>query len=240
MMSLPAFRLALPVFLLVLAVSGIAGATDPPIPAPGQSLPPHAAGGWPTATTGDDKKPGRTPEQQAHLDAVTGELKRLANESGPDSVVLQAKLLVRSMGAGSVGPTEVRVAGESATAGPGFLGIVVTTGLYFDAKTTTGESRRESAWKDVALPVLDEMVSFKIEPSGLELVLLFDVQEFGGGEAPAADPTSPSTPEAFRVELGKALLEDLVADRLVGEAVRAQVQFLDVAPPPPPVAAPAP
>lgn len=224
-----AFLLALP--LLLLAV-GVADATDPPIPAPGQNLPAHAAGGWPTDTTGDDKKPGRTPEQQAHLDAVTGELKRLANESGPDSVVLQAKLLVRSMGAGAVGPTEVRVAGQSGKAGPGFLEIDITTGLYFDAKTTTAESRRESVWKDVALPVLDEMVSFKIEPSGLEMVFLFDVQDFAAGEAPAGDPTEPSTPEAFRVELDKAVLEDLVADRLAGDAVRSRVHFHDVGPPP--------
>ena len=211
--------------LVLLAGTAASGQTDPPVPAPGQNLPAHAAGGWPTDTTGDDKKPARTPEQQARLDAVAGELKRLANECGPDSVVLQAKFLIRSMSAGAVGPTEVRVAGASSSAGPGHLEIDIETGLFFDEKTTTPESRRDAIWKDVAVPVLDEMVSFKIEPSALELVFLYDVQDFSAGSGTAADLTAPSTHDAFRVQLSRPVLEDLISDRLVGEALREKVVF---------------
>lgn len=221
---------ALSLALSALLAPAPATATDPPIPAPGQQLPPHAAGGWPTELTGDDKKPERTPEQQARLDAVANELKRLANESGPDSVVIQAKLLVRAMGAGAVGPTEVRVAGESDSAGPEFLEIDIETGLFFDEKTTTADSRRDTIWKDIAVPVLDEMVSFKIEPAALELVFLYDVQDFAAGMDSLVDPNEPAVHEAFRVQLSRAVLEDLIADRLAGDAVREKVVFTPAAP----------
>lgn len=211
--------------LVSLLGASAASATDPPVPAPGQQLPAHAAGGWPTELTGDHKKPERTPEQQARLDEVANELKRLANESGPDSVVLQAKLLVRSMGAGATGPTEVRVAGASAKAGPDFLEIDIETGVYFDDKTSTAESRRDTIWKEIAMPVLDEMVSFKIEPSALELVFLYNVQDFAAGEVPTADLGAPSERETFRAQLSRAVLEELIADTLRGDTVRAKVLF---------------
>ena len=211
--------------LALLACTAASAQTDPPVPALGQDLPAHAAGGWPTATGGDDKKPARTAEQQAQLDAVAGELKRLANECGPDSVVLQAKLLIRCMSAGAVGPTEVRVADASGPAHPGYLEIDIETGLFFDVKTTTPESRRDTIWKDVALPVLDEMVSFKIDPSAVELVFLYDVQDFSAGTDSVADPGAPSVHEAFRAQLSRAVLEDLISNRLAGEAVREKVVF---------------
>jgi hypothetical protein len=198
-------------------------ATDPPIAAPGQVVPPHAAGGWPTDLTGDDVKPKRTPEQEAHLNSVAQELKRLANTHGPDSVILQSKFLVRSMSAGAVGPTEVRVAGPSVVAGDGHLEIDVETGLYFDEGTTTEESRREAVWKDVALPVLDEMISFKIDPAGLDLVFFFDVQKKSGERG--FDPTEEHRHEGFRVTLAAPLLDDLVSNEVAGDAVRTKVDL---------------
>ena len=183
------------------------------------NLPLHPSGGIPPTFKAEDKKPGRTPEQQAALENVAGELRRIASAHGPDSVVLQSKLLVRSMSAGAVGPTEVRVAGPSTgEAGPGHLEIDVETGLIFDEKTTTAESRRETVWKDVALPVLDEMVSFKIEPASLELVFLFDVQRIYSGETPTLAPDARH--EAFRVLLARDVLEELVSNELVGDAMR--------------------
>lgn len=217
---LRAARILLLPMLAVLHGAAIAAAADvaPPIPAPGQTVPPHAAGGWPTDTTGDDKRPARTAEQQEALDRVAGELKRIANKFGPDSVVLQAKLLIRSSTAGAVGPVEVRVAGPSTEAGPEHLEIDVETGMYFDETTTTADSRRETVWKDVAMPVLDEMVSFRIEPESLELVFLFDVQTLAAGEPPSL--TDEARHEAFRVRLSREMLDDLVADRVVGDAMR--------------------
>lgn len=224
--SLTCRRAALSFSVVSLFWAGAAtGQTDPPVPAPGQNLPAHASGGWPTELTGDAEKPARTPEQQARLDAVANELKRLANESGPDSVVLQAKLLMRSMGAGAVGPTEVKVAGKSAKAGPDFLEIDIETGLFFDGKFTTAELRRDTIWKDIAAPVLDEMVSFKIEPSALELVFLYNVQDFPAAAEPVADLGAPSEREAFRAQLSRAVLTELIDDTLQGEAVRAKVVF---------------
>ncbi len=207
----------------LLAAAAPALATDPPIPAPGQVVPPHAAGGWPTNLTGDDQKPKRTPEQEANLHSVAQELKRLANEHGPDSVVLQSKLMVRSMSAGAVGPTEVRVAGPSALAGDSHLEIDIDTGIYFDENTTTEESRRESVWKDVALPVLDEMASFKIDPAGLDLVFVFDVQKVTG-ERPF-DPTEEHRREGFRVTIAAPLLDDMATDEVAGDAVRTKVDL---------------
>jgi hypothetical protein len=204
---------------LLTAGPSIAADARVPLPAPGQTVPPHAAGGWPSETTGDNKRPGRTPEQQAAMESVAGELRRIANQYGPDSVVLQAKLLIRSTSAGAIGPIEVRVAGPSTgEAGPEHLEIDVETGLFFDEATTTAESRRETIWKDVAMPVLDEMASFKIDPQSLELVFLFDVQKIAEGDQPS--PNEDARHEAFHVRLSREMLEDLVADRVVGDAMR--------------------
>jgi hypothetical protein len=226
-MIAPPASVALRLFRLTALASlltvGPAGATDPPIPAPGQTVPPHAAGGWPTNLTGDDQKPKRTPEQEAHLNSVAQELKRLANEHGPDSVVLQSKFMVKSMSSGAVGPTEVRVAGPSAVAGNDHLEIAIETGIYFDETTTTEESRREKIWSDVALPVLDEMMSFKIEPAGLDLLFFFDVQPLSGERG--FDPTEAHRHEGFRVTLGAPLLNDLATDQVAGDAVRTKVDL---------------
>jgi hypothetical protein len=222
----PASRLLLASAALAVLASlpSFAGADESaPIPAPGEIVPLHAKGGWPNETTGDDKKPPRSAEQQAQLDAVTNELKRLAGEFGPDSVTLQAKFLIRAMGAGAIGPTEVKVAGPSAQAGPGHLEIDVETGLYFDAGATTPESRRDLVWKDVGLPVVDEMVSFRIEPPSLELVFLYNVQELEAGLA--LEPGAPSTHESFRVRLPQAVLERMIDDRIKGDAVRENAEF---------------
>lgn len=236
----PALVASLPFLLAALAAiapsPARAGSTDAPIPAPGSALPDHAAGGWPTELTGDDKKPQRTPEQQANLDAVTAELARLAKSHGPDSVVLQSKLLMRSTAAGAVGPVEVKVAGASPVAGADHLEIDVETGLYFDSRSTTPESRRDAVWKDVAVPVLDEMKSFRIEPAALELVLLYDVQEAGkpatADEVASFDPTAPSVHEAVRVRLGRALLDGIASDAVAADAMRDGAVFSPEAPAP--------
>lgn len=223
----PLLRLSAVALLLSVGLLGaapaFAGASAAPTPAPGELVPRHAAGGWPSSTTGDDKKPGRTPEQQAQLDSVTNELKRLATDSGPDSVVLQAKLLIRAMTSGALGASEVKVAGPSKSAGDGFLEIDVETGLYFDGKTTTPQARRDQVWKDVALPVLDQMVTFKIEPAALELVLLYEVQDLEPGLP--LDPTTPSRHEGFRTQLSKELLADMLADRVGGEAIQEKAKM---------------
>ncbi len=215
--------------LAALLASSDAGATDPPVAAPGQAVPPHAAGGWPTDLTGDDQKPARTPEQQANLDAVANELKRLANTHGPDSVVLQSKLLIRSMSAGAVGPSEVRVAGPSKEAGDDHLEIDIETGLFFDEKTTTAESRRDAVWKQVATPVLDEMASFRIEPASLELVFFYDVQAATFTDEHAVfDLASPAAHEAFRVRLSRPVLEAIITDEIVADTMHERVVFTPV------------
>lgn len=214
---------------LALMFASPAVADDAPIAAPGQEVPAHAAGGWPNDLTDDSKKPGRTAEQQANLEAVSKELKRLANTNGPDSVVLQSKMLIRSMSAGAVGPTEVRVAGPSKEAGSDHLEIDVETGLYFDEKTTTAESRRDKVWKEVATPVLDEMVSFHIAPESLELVFLYDVQPAANhGELVTFDVSAPASHESFRVRLARPVLEAIVANQIENEAMAEKAVFTPV------------
>ena len=79
------------------------------------------------------------------------------------------------------------------------------------------------------MPVLDEMVTFQIEPDSLELVFLFDVQKRIHLSAGQPDPTEQARREAFRAKLDRGLLEDLIADRLEGDAVRGRVSFEPVA-----------
>lgn len=217
---------------LVLPLGALAQ-TPPPEAAPGQVVPKHAAGGWPSDTTGDDKKPERTAEQQANLDAVAAEMKRLANESGPDSVILQAKLLIRAMGAGANGATEVKVAGPSEVAGADYLEIRVETGIEFDGATTTPESRRAKVWKEIAMPVLDEMVSFKIDPSALELVFYYEARGGGPKDGNTADDDPSShqtlTREGFRARIPKATLEKVVSNEIEGDALATVVELEPIA-----------
>lgn len=219
--------------LFVLAVTlaaGAAAAGDPvvPLPAPGQTVPKHASGAWPSDTSSDEKPP-RTAEQQARLDAVAGELKRIAETHGPDSVVLQSKLLIRSMGAGALGATEVRVAGPSTELGPSHLEIDVDTGIFFDEASTTAESRRDVLWKDIALPVLDEMTSFQIDPGALELVFLFEVQDAARQAGGKLSPTAEARCESFRVRIDHPTLRGISSDELKGDAVRGKVEMTPVA-----------
>lgn len=221
-MRTPASSLCRSLSLVALAAALIppawVGATEPPTPAPGQTVPLHAAGGWPTDTTGDDKKPTRTPEQQANLDSVSNELKRLVRDFGPDSVVLQAKLLVKAMAASPAVATEVGVTGPSKVAGAEYLEINVGTGLHLEAKNTTAQSRRAQVWKDIAAPVLDEMKSFKIQPSGLELVMRYEV-----ADSTTAFPEPK--PEGFRAAIPRSVLEKMIVNETTAEAIAASPDF---------------
>lgn len=210
--------------------AGTAAAGDPvvPLPAPGQSVPKHASGAWPSDTSSDERPP-RTAEQQARLDAVAGELKRIAETHGPDSVVLQSKLLIRSMGAGALGATEVRVAGPSTEMGPSHLEIDVDTGIFFDEASTTSESRRELVWNDIALPVLDEMTSFQIDPGALELVFLFDVQDAARQAGGKLNPTAEARCESFRVRIDHPTLRGISNDEWKGGEMRGKVEMTAVA-----------
>ena len=219
-------------FLLAFTVTFVAGtavAGDPvvPLPAPGQTVPKHASGAWPTDTSSDERPP-RTAEQQARLDAVAGELKRIAETHGPDSVVLQSKLLIRSMAAGALGATEVRVAGPSTEMGPSHLEIDVDTGIFFDEASTTSESRRDLVWKDIALPVLDEMTSFQIDPGALELVFLFDVQDAAGQPGGKLSPIGDARCESFRVRIDHPTLRGISSDEVKGDAMRGKVELTAV------------
>ncbi|HYB97686.1 MAG TPA: hypothetical protein VEC57_00990 [Candidatus Limnocylindrales bacterium] len=173
--------------------------------------------------------PAAVPDEQGIPPAVTrekmntlaAELRRIASAHGPDSVILQTKLMMRSIAAGAVGPTEVRVAGPSARLGPEYLEIDVDTGIIFAEPETTQNGRTDMIWRQVAGPVLEEMVSFNLEPHGLELVFLFGVQQTN--EDP--DPAKPSRFERFSIWLPADKLESAATENHTADAIRGAAVF---------------
>jgi hypothetical protein len=175
--------------------------------------------------------------------SLAQELARTANDHGSDSVALQASLLIETIRAGAVAPSEVRVGGVSPREGEEFLEIAVGTGLIFDSDTTDLATCKQRVWTTVAAPVLSKMERFDIRPSGLELVFSYGLQSFSRQDDREADPTQPHEPHTVRFILPASLLEDLAFHRItIDAALAASRSAIDdvvlpstsVAAPPPP------
>lgn len=167
------------------------------------------------------------------VQALTRELARIANDHGADSVALQASLLIETMRAGAVGPSEVRVAGPSPREGAEYLNIDVGTGLIFDADTTDVATCNQRVWSSVAAPVLAKMERFDIRPAGLELVFTYGLQKFSLHDERRADPREPQASHTVRFVLPASVLDDLADRRITIDAAReaGRSGVDDVAPP---------
>jgi len=161
----------------------------------------------------------------AKLTELTSELRRLADQYGPDSVALQAKLLLRAGVAGALGPIEVKVAGPSARLGSEYLEVVVDTGLFFDQAQGTAQQRADQVWSGVAEPALEEMTSFDLRPAGLEVIFLYRVQDLSGSPTARIDPSVGGRTERLAIALDRSLLASLARDETVGIALRGAVRF---------------
>ena len=155
------------------------------------------------------------------MNALAAELRRIAETHGPDSVILQTRLLMRSIAAGAVAPTEVRVVGPSATLGGEYLEIDVDTGIIFTEPETTQNGRTDRIWREVAGPALEGMSSFNLEPNGLQMVFVFGVQHTE--ESP--DPAKPARYERFSVSLPAARLASAAVEKHDAETIRAVADF---------------
>ena len=155
------------------------------------------------------------------LQSLAQELARIANDHGSDSVALQASLLVETIKAGAVGPSEVRVAGPSPREGSEYLAIDVGTGLIFDSDTTDLAVCNQRVWTTVAAPVLAKMERFDIRPAGLELVLRYGLQSFARQEDREADPGESQEAHTIRFVLPASVLDDLASRRITIDAALA-------------------
>lgn len=155
------------------------------------------------------------------MHSLAQELSRIARDHGSDSVALQASLLIETIKAGAVGPSEVRVAGASPREGQDFLEVAVGTGLIFDADTTDLAACNQRVWTSIAVPVLAKMERFDIRPAGLELVFHYGLQSFSRHDGQEADPTAPHEPHTVRFVLPASVLADLALHRITIEAALA-------------------
>jgi len=190
------------------------------------------------------------PPDGAAIDAATDqklrslaqELARIARDHGSDSVALQASLLIETIRAGAVAPSEVRVGGVSPREGEEFLEVAVGTGLIFDSDTTDLATCNQRVWTSVAAPVLSKMERFDIRPSGLELVFSYGIQSFSRQDDREADPTQPHEPHTVRFVLPASVLDDLALHRITIDAALAAGRSAldDMLPPASKAAAPPP
>ena len=155
------------------------------------------------------------------VQSLAQELARVAHDHGSDSVALQASLLLETMRAGAVGPSEVRVAGVSPREGAEFLEIAVGTGLIFDSDTTDLATCSQRVWASVAAPVLSRMERFDLRPGGLELVFTYGLQSFSRLDDREADPAEPHEPHTVRFVLPASVLDDLAVHRITIDAALA-------------------
>jgi len=166
------------------------------------------------------------------MNEVARELRRIADQYGPDSVALQAKFLLRSTTEGARGPVEVKVAGPSEHLGAEYLEIVVDTGLFFDAAQGTLQDRADQVWARLAAPALEEMTSFDLKPAGLELVFLYRVEYSPLPASGQVEGAPAAHAEQLMIALDRALLNSVARDEMAGDALRKAVRFEASAPPP--------
>jgi hypothetical protein len=134
-------------------------------------------------------------------------------------VAIQAGLLVNALKAGAVGVTEVTVVGESAEAGPSFLEFDVTTGIILNSEGSTPSTELAHMWRQIAVPSLQSMKSFKTDPAGLELVFLYGLQRFADSVENKPDPTEPMMERMMRVAIPETVLSDLITGTIGIDAV---------------------
>ncbi len=161
-------------------------------------------------------------QSRERMEALAEELHRIADEFGPDAVVLQTKLLVKSLAAGALGPTEVKVVGPTTYDGRSYLLIAVATGILFDEAEGSPESRADYLWRRIAAPVLDGMGSFNMDPGGLQLELGFGVQDMAGLGLKRLDASEPSAPATVTMNFDARSLSQL----LVGATGLAELRRL--------------
>jgi hypothetical protein len=177
----------------------------------------------------EDAEPGQQAEESApgenrvspgvdatreRMDALAKELARTAKQYGADAVALQVALLINTIRAGAVAPSEVTVVGPSGSAGPAYLEITIVSGLIFDADTTSPRVRLERIWNEIAAPALGGMETFATTPASIELKFAYSTQRFAEMAGHRADPNEPYQQRHLRVEIP----EDVLSDLAVGTA----------------------
>jgi len=171
------------------------------------------------------KEVSGTTEQR--LKSLAQELARTANEHGPDAVTLQAGLLVQTIRAGAVGPSEVSVVGPSRSAGESYLEVDVVTGLIFDSDSTSPRSRLTTMWNDIVAPALEGSERLETIPPNLELVLVYGTQRFSEQVHHKPDPSEPFDSRRLRVEISEAALGDLVAGAISTDELLARSEVFE-------------
>jgi hypothetical protein len=193
------------------------------IPEPGQAAEEQAADEQPRDVPKEERfKTEEPPSVERRIHSIAQELAATAKRHGPDSVAIQAGLLIHTLNAGAIGATEVRVVGESPQAGPLFLEVDVTTGIILDSEGSTPRSELTHMWRQIAVPSLRGMKSFKTDPRGLELVFIYGLQRFADSVENKPDPTGPMLPRMIRVAIPEAVLSDLATGTIDIDAVLAR------------------
>jgi hypothetical protein len=120
---------------------------------------------------GNDELGAGDPERAARLAGIASELRQIAEKYGPDVVILETHLLMKSLEAGAVLPVEVRVEGSVASGSGPLLEIQVDTGLLLDSRESSSAERRQKLESLIVEPALTQMRSFNMDPAGLRLSL---------------------------------------------------------------------
>jgi hypothetical protein len=155
--------------------------------------------------------------EQAH--ALASELRATAERCGPDSVALQASLLVETLRAGAVAPSEVGVEGPAAPPNQDYLRIRVLTGLIFDPAASTPQTRLAQIWSGVVAPAIGKMDGFNITPGGLELAMGYGLQAFGEFMDRKADPSEKTETVGRTLRISEATLTRLASDEVTADEV---------------------
>ncbi|MFT4570852.1 MAG: hypothetical protein ACI8TX_003094 [Hyphomicrobiaceae bacterium] len=189
----------------------------------------EAAGDAPVV---DSPSPPITPAaaaRNARMKELATSLREIADTHGPDAVVLQTKLLMKSLAAGAVGATEVQAPRPDPEAPESFLLIQTLTGVYFDSSITTVSERRATIWDLITGPLMVEMGSFNLAPKGLALAFEYRVQDGRQIAGAQVDPSEPSQAEQVRFEFKADLLQSYVDGEI--DAVQLRETSLVIAAP---------
>lgn len=92
---------------------------------------------------------------------------------GADAVILQVQLLQYAVQAGSILPAGVRVRGVEVHNTHRYVVFSVETGMIFNSRDSTQQSRMHRVWSDIVIPTLGRLTTCDVPADGIALELSY-------------------------------------------------------------------
>lgn len=100
-------------------------------------------------------------------------LRDTGKQYGPDAVSLQVQLLHYALQAGSILPAGVRIRGVEERDAHRYLVFLVDTGIVFNSRESTQQTRMDRIWSDIVIPTIGRLTACNIQADGITLEMTY-------------------------------------------------------------------